>query len=396
MKRIRYIDAMRGISIILVCLGHIFPAVYVEMHPFWQWFNTFEVGIFFAISGYVMAVTGTMSMSEKTFPAVGGRIEKLTGQDEAGRVEAPVVRDTAVRTDSFGRYAWKKATGILWPYLTFSVLAFLVRIVYYIGNGTFTPDLLAIMGKEILTGSGIGALWFLPALFLGSLLAYPAMRSRIVGILIVLAAVALTYLAQPLLTLVSGINGGNIPQSVGTVCMVLIRSVIAGGIMVTGYAMAPVTERIAGLKRSARLAVILGCLAVSVAVMPFAELDFRPLAFVKAPVLMFVDVLAMLVVLVFFCRWLESLRDGKTGIFTVLEFFGKNSVIILGTHLEWFLVNVLSAGAVAVFGQISGIDVLYYIRCTFVLALLLLLEYGIIRLINSSAPWLAKWPFRKR
>lgn len=55
MKRILYIDSLRGFGILLVVLGHILPNLFTDIEPYPNtniWINSFHMPLFFVISGY--------------------------------------------------------------------------------------------------------------------------------------------------------------------------------------------------------------------------------------------------------------------------------------------------------------------------------------------------------
>lgn len=118
MKRIDYLDYSKGISIILVVLGHILSKGNIKTYIY-----SFHMALFFIVSGYLFNCSKIISFKD---------------------------------------FIHKRINGILIPYCTFSIINVLG---YYILSGLSFINL-----KNNLLDSikfyGIGALWFLPVLFI--------------------------------------------------------------------------------------------------------------------------------------------------------------------------------------------------------------------------------------
>ena len=354
-NRIRSIDVMRGISIILVCLGHVFGTVGNVMNPLWQWFNVFEVGIFFAISGYVEAVKD----GHKT---------------------------------GFLNYTYRKALGILLPYITFSIIAVIVRIFYFWLNGGISLNDIYNFIKVTVTGDGLGALWFLPVLFLASLIAYPAMRNRIAAVIEVVLCIAAMYLYAPVNAAMQTACGGTAPVHATSLLIVIFRSFAAAGMITAGYYMFGAGQRLKRAGRAVNVIMTICCFAFSVVAGVLLSIDFRTMEFAGAGWMVFLDVICILFVLIRVCAGAdkESLKPSVDGFWNLLAFYGKNSVIILCTHLELFLVNILTIGMGGTFGPITNAGIHYYIRSGIILLLLLMVEYVLIIIVRKYLPFMVK------
>jgi len=123
-KRLTYFDMAKGFGIILVVLGHI---EYVS-EPLRAWISSFHMPLFFMISGMLIALK----------------------QEDEKDLQALIV---------------KKAKGIIVPYLWFSLIYIPIDIMnLYINNvdmHTFIQNIL-----DSATFSGVSVMWFLPALFI--------------------------------------------------------------------------------------------------------------------------------------------------------------------------------------------------------------------------------------
>lgn len=125
-KRVTYFDLAKGIGIILVVLGHMEN---IDA-PIRIWIASFHMPLFFVISGMLIALKGEDSL-----------------------------------TEGIGNAVKKKAKGILIPYFWFSLMYIPIDImnvyINHIDSHTFVQNLL-----DSATFSGISVMWFLPALFI--------------------------------------------------------------------------------------------------------------------------------------------------------------------------------------------------------------------------------------
>ena len=121
-ERIAYVDAARGLAILCVVLGHLYPGDGIV-----QYISSFHVPVFFILSGLLMAARD------------GWKTRRLT------------------------EFAAKKAKRLLYPYATISALN-LALIFARRGQKAMLRQLTAT-----LLGEGIDALWFLSALFLAEI-----------------------------------------------------------------------------------------------------------------------------------------------------------------------------------------------------------------------------------
>ena len=128
-KREHEMDILKGIGIFLVVLGH----VNCNDNPLTDWIYSFHMPMFFMISGLYL---------DESWNSAG----------------------------SLGKFAGKKIRSLMYPYLTFSVLALLWQLVLYlILGGNYLRSFYEALVKSS-EFFGYGALWFLPTLFVGELL----------------------------------------------------------------------------------------------------------------------------------------------------------------------------------------------------------------------------------
>ena len=120
-KRISYIDTAKGIGILLVLIGHSeYPSTNLI-----TWISSFHMPLFFILSGILFAHTGAAAKKTKSFLK-------------------------------------KKFCSILIPYLAFSILSILASAI--LDYESF-PAYLWTALLQTISFYGISVLWFLPALF---------------------------------------------------------------------------------------------------------------------------------------------------------------------------------------------------------------------------------------
>ena len=133
-KRISYFDLAKGIGIILVVLGHM-ENIDAGLRT---WISSFHMPLFFMISGMLMAAKR---------------------EQEGNTVDVYI----------------KKAKGILIPYMWFSIIYVPIDImnlyIHHIDEHTFVQNIL-----DSCTFAGISVMWFLPALFIAEIVAVYIIR----------------------------------------------------------------------------------------------------------------------------------------------------------------------------------------------------------------------------
>lgn len=136
-KRITYFDLVKGIGIILVVLGHM-ENISTELRI---WISSFHMPLFFVVSGMLIAAKNEVDISfDNNRYNIKGLIKK-------------------------------KAKGIIVPYLWFSLIYIPIDIanLFVLGNvdrHTFIQNIL-----DSATFSGVSVMWFLPALFIAEVVA---------------------------------------------------------------------------------------------------------------------------------------------------------------------------------------------------------------------------------
>lgn len=368
MKRMDEVDCAKAVGICLIVLSHIFGGMGLGANAVWRWLDPFMVGIFFVMSGYLAAQRRRHSDSSS----------------DAGQ---------------FRRYAAKKAGTLLVPYLSFSVAALVIKlgIAHMIGGSLREQAEPAV--REFVTFLGTGTLWFLPTLFFAEMLFFGVIRLPRWGKGLVLAtSVWVSYAALPVIT---AIHYSSFYEQCGTLLIwgcdylyVIFRSLVALGLMILGYEGMPRLERWnvgwkmenesrtgGGTGRSGSEGFLIAISALVTLTVPLVFFpDFRALDFGPAAVLLYVDSLAAAIFFVALFRWLGT-RLSLEPIATI----GQNSLIIMCTHNEWYLVQIFRFGLEGLLGVCAVIGPRYYLECGAMLVLILMTEQGLCDVLNRYA-----------
>lgn len=126
--RERWIDLLKGIGITLVCLGHLSPDIFTEMHIY-----SFHMPLFFFISGYLFLNSKKVNFNEFTI---------------------------------------KKISGLIKPYLFFGVVSILVGVILRIVS---IADFRNNISNLLFLNGTVGwnsPIWFLVVLFLCEIIYY--------------------------------------------------------------------------------------------------------------------------------------------------------------------------------------------------------------------------------
>lgn len=342
-KRLRYLDMAKGIGIILVVLGH---APYT---PDWmrQYIATFHMPLFFVISGILLYHTGEEKKPYKTL-------------------------------------FLKKLRLIFLPYITFSLL----YLAFDAATVWLRPDKLAwidVARNSIYAATlyGISVLWFLNALFISEILFLKIRQKtslRVSALISVFLALAGAYTkvwmdrSYPLFRSMTIL-------CIGYVIISVCRAAAAMGFLALGYFVSPALHgNRAGKWQEWTAIVLLGVLNLILGrINGGVDLHFLQL---NNPLLYFICGGAGSLALIFLCRQLPGVKP--------LEYFGKNSLIIMVTHLD-FRVLIMAIHYGMWLNQYISRAKTYFLYLNVALAVIVL-EVFWITVINRCFPFLlGKW-----
>lgn len=300
-KRLDYIDIAKGIGIILVVLGHV---TYIP-EPARAWISTFHMPFFFVIAGVLMAIKN--------------------------EVEA-----------EYKELAIRKARGLLIPYLWFSLAYAVIDLVnIYIHNIDWKTYIYNQLSSVTLYGSG--ALWFLPALFLGELIfifIYKKAGTTISALLMIVLPFISWGIEQGLSNAYAAVSDNLILVILINAIRVWLRAAIAAGFVGISYfvhrfmmnkfenydsARSPRTI-IINLVLGIFLLIALGFLTKY---NTYADLNNMRLG---NPFLYFLFAYMGSYGLLLLCRTLKGLR--------FIQYLGRNSLIIMAVHLNFYVIYI--------------------------------------------------------
>ena len=357
--RLAWPDWIRGAAIIAVVSVHLSGAAGFPDTPLLLWLNSFAMAVFFFVSGDLM-------------------------------IRRP-------RTESVGIFAKRRAAAVLWPFFTFSACAvFFDLAILRLNGGQVSRDMIIVWMRCIFTLVGKGTLWFLPVFYFGSILAYTALKGRNSGeagalprpcireILLFLTGLgAMTFVDQIFAVTVAAVTGGG-DSIASDIFLVVIRSLAAAAIILEGAWTGPQIEKIvAGGKNLAALL----CFAVSLVIPAVSRMDFRTVQFGRFPILLFVSAAAAYGFL--------RRAAGAAERLSFMTYFGRYSLILMATHLEWYLVNLVWGGVAAVAGTAADFGPGFLARHLAALALVLMIEYPLCGIIDRRFSFLLRLPNKR-
>lgn len=299
-KRTLYLDMARGIAIILVVMGH---SIFIN-DSLNIWLSTFHLPAFFFISGWLI-----QEKNEYTF--------------------------------SFSEITKKKAIGILIPYLWFSIGSLFLDFIKVLLD-RFTLDVLKTHFIETITFQGYSVMWFLPVLFLSELFVLLLLKalhhivpSRLLTALILSAVLfacgIFAYQGYQILL------ESTAPSLLLNELRILAKAVIASAFIAFGYLLSTIytlckKEAPAQTKTSfSLLGLLLGIAftlfniqtAKTIQIMDLNNLNLGPIA------LYFLLGTTGSLGLLLICRSIPNIP--------LLTFYGQNTLIIMCTHLNFYI-----------------------------------------------------------
>lgn len=371
MKRNNTLDMLKGIGIFLVVLGH---ATFVN-NKIITYIFSFHLPLFFIVSGILMRLADDKKTLENTSSDVSLNF-----------------------FDSFKVFVSKKLRTIIVPYCIFSIFYTVIDFIsVYLKQISFND--LKINAVCTLSFAGSGPLWFLPTLFVSEVILFLIVGvSRIknnktdtdmllvFGVGIVTALIGLTschflkdtYAAsKDNLTLLFFLNWP----------VVILRGMLCQIFLVPGYLMGAKLSSLPSLFGSEErnitssiLQIIAGLCLLTVDIpLSFKNInpDLHNINFGN-PVLFILCAYLGTIGLYLICNNIPSIR--------LLTFWGKNSLIIMITHLNFYY--LFAGNLVAVFFNqyITRAKDYFFIFNIMWVAMLLSSVSAI--LINRFAPWM--------
>ena len=387
-QRLAFIDRAKGIGILMVVFSHL-SSMTGFGNRLWSWYNPFMLTLFFMISG-------------------GMRRNRESGK-------------------AFPAFVRRRAHALLLPYFVFDILALGIQTVlnYWRGGVPEAAAKLQIGLERIFTLQGLGPDWFLPVLFFAELLLDLCLRygrksiaevreycrsggdlsaagradEAAGGISSAKAGGSLPFTTAVLFA-VSVVAvfclGGDRLAVLGPFRFVIVKTLAAAGFLVLGYACMPIMQTIPGLLPAATVSLI-GTLLIA----GRYNLDFNQLDFGSRPLLLYADTLLGTCFVLCVSRipdligerfggeQQEKQRENPRGL---LQEFGRESLTIMCTHLEWQIVPIIHFGWAAVAGMSPQEGKRFYAEMLIKLGLVMAVELGLIPALRRLMPWLYRKP----
>lgn len=350
-ERITYVDSAKGLSILMIALGHITKLA----NPVDNWMSSFKVSIFYIISGFLMCYTGS------------------------------------VRKRSFGEFTTKILKNLGIPYLAFSIMGIFFKTIC-ISLKHKPSDLVFETFERYLYDSlflkGVNSMWFIPTLFIGEIIFYWIKRSpKLVKLLYAAAGVFAIKLSDIINTAFSPggifeLQPGDLYDNIIRLSNAVCKGFSAAWFLGAGYIIYLYYRKI----KDQRVKLVTGVI-LSAANLVLSQIntgvDFNQMDEGKYPymfyicgiigsvgAIMLLDVLSSYISLSFFDYW------------------GKNSLIMMCTHTVLGVRTVAYEGwsKVAFIPETAGLG--YICACLVVLAILLMIEYSMTEIINTYLPFL--------
>lgn len=344
-QRLDYIDMSKGIAILIVVYYHITQD---NADVFSNWCGCIMIPLFFVCTGFLMAL-----------------------KQEEKNVKAFII---------------KNLKSIMYPYLTFSLVAYAFYSLWNIAHGTFELSELLSRVKDGVLLFGYSVLWFLPTLFFAKTVYYIICKNKmllaVVGVMAIVLSSGYSVLYSEKLN----------DTLLGDISAFLIRILLGVLFISFGAFLNGLLKN--HLKKGIKVYIIsLLCLIASVLLMVNNPgIDFRcihlscglkdlsllsnPLCFFTAAFLSCYSVITG-----FYCI------NDYAGYLKPLSFFGKNSLCIFATHTTLFVIYIPTL-------VLSKLHITPILPFVFVSAVLI--EAVIVLVINRFLPFLIKYPEKQK
>lgn len=307
-KRITYLDFAKGIGILFVVLGHI-EYISEGLRGF---IASFHMPLFFIISGMLIAHKS----------------------EEKNDFKSTIV---------------KKSKGILIPYFWFSLLYFFIDIMNVVLNKidmkTFTQNAISSV-----TFYGVSVLWFLPCLFIGEFVALLILKNNnkiYFALPLSIVVAVISYLIQ---IKISSIYESNIDSifiaSLINFIRVFLRGFIASSIVTIGYYIKNLFIKYVDEKNAFCFITGLIFLVITIILSKVNGcIDFHYIILKNVPVFYICAIIGSLSIILlsigfdYFGKNIiaSKIKFIKKSPFSFIEFFGKNSLIIMAVHVHCYI-----------------------------------------------------------
>lgn len=343
-RRIKYIDLCKGLGILMVTWGHITKLD----NPVDTWGSSFKMAIFFVAAGYLIRYADSY------------------------------------RTQTFGGYAFKLLKSLMVPYVLFSILSIGFRFATMIMKHRIDIPALKSYILATITFRGTFALWFLPVLFIAEILFFclikflPKWMRVIVLVMIPVFAIWESYYLRYLIATLNPLTF----ERVSFLILPISKALVALWFLEIGHVGYRLFAKIESLGIRFGVGMIF-----TIGNMILAQynigVDLNNMSLGIHPPIFFVTGILGSFGALFVFEFLENYLP-----FTILNYFGKNSLILMCTQRPFYIISTATAGWKIISGMPGIMAWRYYVDCTGALILVMIIEYSVITFINSKAKFL--------
>ena len=278
--------------------------------------------------------------------------------------------------DSFIAYAKKRSKVLLWPYLMLSICNLVVSVILALKNQEINI-LLNDFFKTILL-RGIGTLWFFPVLLGGELICrliygYWVKRYKVFLLWLLINVVTILFIQCNNHIHCSSFLDFN--EVLMWPIEFLATIVIASSFILLGYLMAPILYGLIDYsKRNSIVCIILFIVftVLDIIAYPKYNCDLHYLRFDSYIVYLFCSICGSISIIL-----LSILLSYSRILIKYLTFLGSNSMIIMCTHKDFFIVYILSLIC-------TKIGLYNIVNSIVTLLLTVIVEIFLIKMINNT------------
>lgn len=290
----------------------------------------------------------------------------------------------AYKKQTLKSYAIKLLKSLGVPYVCFSILSIAFRYFSMVIKHSVNMPAIKSYILATVTLRGIFALWFLPVLLLGEIIFYCVIKygTKRLRIMLLLMIPILGILISCYLNRLEITCSPLIYERISFVTLPVCKALIAVWFLEIGYIGCKFCNRIQTLESRFAIGVIFSIINIFLSQINL-NVDLNNMELGSIPILFFITgILGSFGALLVF----EFLEDRLP--FEILNYFGKNSLILMCTQRPFYIISMATAGWKIISGMTETMSGRYYMDCFCIMLIVMLIEYSIINLINSKARFL--------
>ncbi len=343
MKRNRAIDITKGLGILMITYGHI-----TELgNPVDTWMSLFKITVFYFLIGYLAYEKNT--------------IENRTVSDSI-------------------KYLFR---SLMIPYFSFSIVFIAVRSCYaYLKGQNVWNNVLKNVWATV-SLRGISTIWFLPALMMSEILFILIIKSKNKAFIISTYFWTLIFglCAEHFLTFLEKQLSERLYLMASYPLIFIAHGVVAVWFIMAGYHLCPLLERIRNKGTGLSIGILLSAATIMIALFTKPGIDYNMMRFGKPFIWFFIGGVSGSTgaLLVF-----ERIQDAP--FLKPVEYFGKNSLVLMAVQRCFLLINFMLNGWKGTIGIADHVSVRYYGETLCILILVLMSSYSFIEIINKYRP----------